>query len=195
MGVAPPTLPSHGAGTQPAFGAANKFMDNSQANQPQSTGFDPSAMSFGGGSAQRTFTSFGNQQGTGASQPIFQPTANTSGGSLFAAGSSSNQRAPGNQSLFANTQNNNFFGSSNPQQSSTPQNIPFGQSQNSMFGQGNAFGQNSTVEGGMFGQNSGTSPFGQGSSGGSSNFLLGMGQGSMPNPPPGMNPSLMAPRK
>lgn len=155
-------------------------------------------MSFGGGSTQRSFASINNQQGASTSQSIFKPNSgNTLGGSLFGAGSSGNNLPATGQPLFANAQSNNFFSSGNAQQQpAMPQNAPqsslFGQSSSGMFGQGNILGQNST---GLFGQNPGANPMGQGSSGGSANFLLGMGQSSMPNPPPGMNPSLMAPRK
>lgn len=186
------------------FGAANRFLA-SDSNQGQNAGgFNPNAMSFGGGQqTQRSFTSVGGDQGGNL---FNKPTQNTQGNTfcssnMFGQSNSSsgnlfsNQGSTNNAFQQSNNSPGNLFGQGN---NSNSQNSLFNQqnNQNNTFqanqGQGNGFGQ-SNQGGGMFGQgNQGGGMFTNAQGGG--NFLQNMGNSTQP-PPQGVSSNLMAMRK
>ena len=194
-----PTLPiaqhaPHGQGVpSTAFGGTNRFL-SSENNQAQSTGFDPNAMSFGGGkTTQRTFGSIGGDQGNMFNK---QPQNNAFSQNMFANASSQSSNLF-NQSSNMNAQQNSQGASIFGGNSSAPQQPAFSQQQNQggMFGQmnqGNSMmGSN---QGNLFGQtNQGGGMFPNAQGGG--NFLMNMGSNQTQPPPQGGSSNLMAMRK
>lgn len=187
-----------------------------QTSQAQKVGFDPNAMSFGGGfKAHKSFSSFGGQQSSNMfNQNISFGQQNQN--------SSTGLNNPQNTTLESNFgQSNNLFNNPNSVNSSQTSNFSQGNIfSNTSTGQGTSmfsnFNQNSpniftsranqsahtfqnslapqsNLEGGIAQSNSIYSPSNKtGNQGG--NFLQNFVPKST-SPPVGVNPSLLAPRK
>lgn len=185
---------------KPTFGAQNRFMSTNtqsqqQASQPQqTTGFNPTGVTFtppsnafgntGGG--MKSFANFGDNKNTTtlfgqqqqAQNPLIaqQQTNPLQQNGMFGQNQPQTNPMQQQSSLFGNTQQNTMFG----QQSQ----------QSPLFGQ--------QQQNPMFGQPQSTGMFGQPAQGGNTNFLSGFnpsGGMAMPTTAPSSNPMMLKPRK